>query len=262
MNKRDKIRFFSQLFFLIVSLTLLALLILGFLGVSHSYCPFASVCFGILGLSPAVSVWLFKTAAIVGILIAFSTIFWGRKFCGYICFLGTLQEFIYNLNCSREKYCRKLSYKIHLILRVLKYLVLIFTAVTAFLALQYLYMKFCPVYALAHPQNISLAAVFTLIVIFVLGVWVERFWCRYLCPYAALMNLFQYMGKLLGIKRQKIRRNIEASVNCKTCSNYCPMGIKIECKEEISNINCIHCGRCVRKCLKDNFSKEQCLYRD
>jgi polyferredoxin len=262
MNKPDRKRFFLQIFFLIISLVLLTLLIWGILGVSHTYCPFAGVCFGIFSLNPAVSVWLFKTAAIVGLLIALSTIFWGRKFCGYVCFLGTLQEFIYKLNRGKKKHCRKFPFKLHLGLRILKYLVLAFTAVTAFLAVQYLYMQFCPVYALAHPQNISLAAIFTLLVIFGLGIWVERFGCRYLCPYAALMNLFQYLGKLLGIKRQKIQRNIEISVNCKTCLNYCSMSIEIGCKKEIENINCIYCGRCIRTCEKDNFSPGLCLYRD
>ncbi|MDY6916197.1 MAG: 4Fe-4S binding protein, partial [Candidatus Cloacimonadota bacterium] len=99
-------------------------------------------------------------------------------------------------------------------------------------------MKFCPVIALAHPQNITVAAGVFFAFIFLAGWFVERFWCRYLCPYAALMNIFQYLGNLLGIRRKMIHRNIDKSMNCNNCKNYCPMNIHIDCLETIKDMNC------------------------
>ncbi len=113
-------------------------------------------------------------------------------------------------------------------------------------------MKFCPILAIAHPQTITLAGIVSLLIIVVAGYFVERFWCRYLCPYAALMNLMQKLADFLRIKRYEIFR----------CINYCPMQIDIGYNEKIDNPNCLKCFRCVRLCSKENPEDGKCIYKD
>jgi polyferredoxin len=259
MMDKFKLRKLIQTVFFGFWLLILLLLISGVLNNAHQYCPFASVCFGTMTIN---GYYTFLISVVIGVLIAILTIFWGRKFCGYICFFGTLQEWIYNLRKAKNKFTQLIPFRLHRILIKLRYLILVFTIITAYLSIQYVYMKFCPVLSLAFPEYIGMAGITTLLIIIVGGFFIERCWCRYLCPYAALMNVFEFVGKFLRIKRAKIFRNIQTSINCFNCANYCPMNIDLGCKEEIEDVNCIQCLRCVRKCSKTGAGKSECIYRD
>ncbi len=263
-NRFDKfkIRKVIQLAFLGISVSLFVLLIQGTLPVAHEYCPYASVCFGLWKIGAKFAPFLFPVAVIVGAVIALSSFFFGRWFCGYVCPIGTIQELIYSTKKSKKKFDQLIPYKIHKFMIFFKYIIFLFTAITAFFGAQYLYMKFCPVLAIAHIQNITIAGIVVLAIIIFLGYFVERFWCRYICPYAALMNIFQKIADIIGIKRYKIFRNIHTSINCFNCLNYCPMNIDIGYNEKISDINCIKCMSCVRQCSKTDREKSKCIYRD
>ncbi len=260
----DKFKFrrIIQYVFLGISIGLFTLLIEGSLPIAHELCPYSSVCFGIWKLGAKFAPFLFPAAVIIGAIIAISSFFFGRWFCGYVCPIGTIQELIYSIRGPKTRFRQLIAYKAHRIVNILKYAIFLFTAITAFLGVQYLYMKFCPILAIGHVQVITIAGIITLMVIVIGGIFVERFWCRYLCPYAAAMNIFQKIADLLKIKRYKIFRNIHTSFNCFNCVNYCPMNIDIGYLEKISDLNCIKCMRCVRQCSKADKEKSKCIYRD
>jgi polyferredoxin len=259
---RIRVRRIVQLVSLGISVSLFVLLIKGTLPVAHEYCPYASVCFGLWKIGAKFAPFIFPAAIIIGAAIALSSLFLERWFCGYICPIGTIQELVFSTRKSKKKFVQLIPYKVHKHLNIIKYIVFLFTAITAFLAAQYLYMKFCPVLAIAHIQNITIAGILVLGIIILVGFFVERFWCRYLCPYAAMMNLIEKIADIVGIKRYKIFRNIHTSINCFNCLNYCPMNIDIGYNEKISDINCIKCLSCVRQCSKTDKEKSKCIYRD
>lgn len=257
--KRMKIRkIWQRSFFLILLLIFLALLG-GRINHAHPFCPYSAVCLGV----PLFRGYLiFPAAVVLGILIALSSIFLGRKFCSYVCFLGTIQEFLYSLRPRKHRFLQILPFRVHTWLKIIKYLILLFTLVSSILLVQYLYMGYCPILALAFPGSLSISAAVILLIILIIHLFIERFWCRYLCPYAALMNIIQFLGKILGIPRKMIYRNVQTSINCFNCQNYCPMQIDIGYNEVISDLNCIQCLRCVRICHKTAKSQSRCLYRD
>jgi len=257
-----KIRRIIQYLFLGISVGLFVLLIEGTLQTAHELCPYSSVCFGVWKIGTKYVPFLFPAAVIIGGVIALSSMFFGRWFCGYICPIGTIQELVYSVRGPKTRFRQLIPYKAHTFLNFLKYIIFLFTAIAAFLSIQYLYMKFCPILAIGHIQTITIAGILTLVVITVGGFYIERLWCRYLCPYAALMNIFQKLADLLRIKRYKIFRNIHTSINCFNCVNYCPMNIDIGYLEKISDLNCIKCMRCVRQCSKSGKEKSKCIYRD
>lgn len=257
--KKYQLRKMIQIVFIGIWILLILYIIPEITGTCHQFCSYAAVCFGAMSFRGYAA---YLPIVIIGLLIAVSTLFWGRIFCGYVCFLGSLQEYLYGLNKSKQKFSQRIPYKIHRFLKLIKYLVFVFTLATAYFAVQYIYMKYCPVVAISHLTQIGVAAVIVLAVIIAGGILAERFWCRYLCPYAALMNIFQYLGRLLKIKRKKIFRNIKTSINCFNCANYCPMNIDIGYNEEVSDVNCIQCHRCVRICSKKEADKSKCIYRD
>lgn len=261
-EKFKKYRLFRrivQIAFLLISCCLTILLICGKFESAHAFCPYSQICFGFMSLMKGTPFLLFPVSTITGIIIVISTMFTGRIFCSYVCPFGTVQELLRGLN-KRNRNNQVLSQKLHNSLKYLKYLILLATLFFIYFSIQFIYHKFCPVLIIAHPQSVVLLPAIFIFVIFCISFFIERFWCRYLCPYAALMNIFEFVGRLLHIKKRKVYREISSSMGCKNCLNYCPMQIEIEAIEIIDNVECIHCLRCVRTCCKEDKSKKNCLY--
>ncbi len=256
-----RFRKITQIVFLVLSAAMFGLLAFGIIdGVAHEFCPYSGICFGVFGLNPNVRTLFFPIALVVGIVLTIAPIFLSRIFCGYVCPFGTMQEWLFKLRRTKKKFKHPIPYNINRWMTLIKYGVLLFTIVAAFFGWQRLYMGFCPALLFAQPLRIAIPGILTLLSLLVGGFWIERFFCRYLCPFAALMNLMEYLGKFFGIKRPKIYRNIQTSLNCFTCANYCPMQIDIGYLETIESPNCIQCRLCVRKCSKKDASC--CCYRD
>ncbi|MCK4911435.1 MAG: 4Fe-4S binding protein, partial [Thermodesulfovibrionales bacterium] len=72
--------------------------------------------------------------------------------------------------------------------------------------------------------------------------FIPNFWCRYLCPYGALLGLFALAGPL------KISRNTEHCTDCKACSRACPSGIAVAEKDRVISPECTGCLSCVNSC--------------
>ncbi len=251
MLNRYRLRVMIQLLFLIVSL-LIVYLTANF--IAHAYCPYAVICFGLRGINPG-SHYLFVAAIIGGIIILLSTLFIGRRFCGYVCPLGTVVEYLNYLNPFRKKQARKMiPPNIEKTLRVGKYIILILTAILALFLYSFYYFQLCPVMLATLSTEFTLSGIAVLLIIVSGSIMIRRFWCRYLCPYAAFMNCFQFIGKLLRIKPSRIYRNLEVCTDCHCCEYNCQMNIIITDQEYIDDYNCIYCLNCIKACPKD-----QCL---
>lgn len=250
LSKLQQTRFAIQMFFLGASILLFLLLIVGTLQVAHKFCPYAVVCFGLQGFLPQVGEWLYPITIALGLLLTLSVFIVGRIFCSYACPIGTVQELVMKLRGKKYRNNVHLPLAAERFFGKGKYIVFLFTVVTIGLGLPYLYIQFCPVIGIAYPLSISIAAIVSLAIIVLGALLTERIWCRFLCPYAALMNLVQYLGVLLHIKRNKIYRNLEVCIECRQCNRHCPMNIDLLEKEYITNANCIHCKRCLDVCPK------------
>ena len=73
----------------------------------------------------------------------------------------------------------------------------------------------------------------------------KNFWCRYLCPYGALLGL---LGRFSPFK---VRRNEEKCVHCHACTQHCPTLIDVESKEAVKSAECFGCLTCVSRCPAD-----------
>jgi len=74
----------------------------------------------------------------------------------------------------------------------------------------------------------------------------RNFWCRYLCPYGALLGLLSLFSP------SKIRRDQELCVNCTKCDKVCPASINISQKKTVLNAECIGCMECVEVCPQES----------
>ncbi|HDQ92938.1 MAG TPA: 4Fe-4S binding protein, partial [Synergistetes bacterium] len=78
-----------------------------------------------------------------------------------------------------------------------------------------------------------------------MSLFIERFWCRYLCPLGALLAPLQKIGLV------KVRRSEDDCINCHRCGTVCPVRLDPEKKDVENSAECIACGRCVEACPKE-----------
>lgn len=251
------IRLIVQIVFLILGLGILALVIITGKQAIHSACPYAAVCFG---LNPAqflrLSMQLFVSGVLLGLLILLSNLFIGRKFCSYICPLGTIQEGMFQLRNRKYRLKKKVPLYLERKLGVLRYIIMAVTIILAGTGLAYYYIQICPIYGLSRLPALATGALIVIGISLLGAFFTERFWCRFLCPFAALMNISQAVGKLFDLKRRLIRRNLERCNDCGACCLYCPMNINLLEEEYVTNPNCIGCGMCAEKCPRPGTINE------
>ena len=95
-------------------------------------------------------------------------------------------------------------------------------------------------------RTMGLTAVIVIGVLVLLSVLVQNFWCRYLCPYGALMGLASLLSPF------KIRRDVEACIDCGKCARACPSQLPVDRLVQIRSAECTACMACVDACSSQN----------
>ncbi len=265
MKKVMLIRILILAFIALASFTAIALERFGVININpHSLCPYSLICFGIPSLRGFFSANPFYIATLIGLIILGLSPFLGRIFCGWICPIGAIQEVLYRLGNGQLKGRKKylIRAKWDKILKKLKYLVLVMNIILATLLIQALYMAACPVIALANIATYLIISAIILFVFLLASLFIERFACRYLCPFGAMMSLMLKLGNKLKIPRLMLKINKEMCVNCELCSSNCPMQIDVDEKSKVADSECIMCFRCKAKCPRKGIDCEFCNDKD
>ena len=173
-----------------------------------------------------------------------------KSFCGWFCPVGTLSEWLWK--SGRKLFGRnyQLPPWLDFPLRTLKYLLLAFFVWTIFsmsrlaiLAfLQGPYYKMSDVKMLFFFTQMSTITAVALITLALVSLVVRNFWCRYLCPYGALMGLFSLFSPT------RVQRNPETCIDCKLCSEVCPYHLTVDRKLRIISPECNGCLDCTLVC--------------
>jgi polyferredoxin len=95
-------------------------------------------------------------------------------------------------------------------------------------------------------RDMGNTAVVVIALLVLLSTLVQNFWCRYLCPYGALMGLASLLSPV------KIRRDAEACIDCSKCSKACPSGLAVDQLVQIRTVECTACMACVSVCPAEN----------
>ncbi|WP_066393437.1 4Fe-4S binding protein [Neobacillus mesonae] len=180
-----------------------------------------------------------------------------RSFCSWFCPVGTVSEMTAWLGRKILKRNFELPTWVVWLLTPIKYLLLYFfismiISMPIFQAKSFLddpYNKVSDVKMLLFFLNIGGFAIKVILVIFVLSLFFRNFWCRFLCPYGAMIGL----GSIFRIT--KVRRNEDTCTNCKMCTKVCPQRIKVHTKKAVVSPNCNACMSCVEACpIKDTLN--------
>ncbi len=133
---------------------------------------------------------------------------YGRVFCAGVCPLGAIQELTgikpVNLNKTTE-----------VILASVPFIYLALAVLFASTDSQFLICRYDPfvgIFRLDAPYTMIIFGILLLLA----GIFLNRPYCRYLCPYGVLLNLFsRFAGRHLTITPAEC-------TNCRLCENACP----------------------------------------
>ncbi|HET9599121.1 MAG TPA: 4Fe-4S binding protein [Anaeromyxobacteraceae bacterium] len=81
-----------------------------------------------------------------------------------------------------------------------------------------------------------------LVALVVLSVVVKHFWCKYLCPYGALLGLVSLLSPA------RVRRDAAACNDCRACTRACPSAIPVHRRASVWTAECTGCMSCVAAC--------------
>lgn len=199
--------------------------------------------------------WLRRVAPSSLVLLAIVlllTLLFGRVFCGWICPLGTLGEWTSRLARRLKIRPRELPEAIDRPLRFLKYLVLAIIIAFTWKLGTLAWRPYDPWVAWMHLSagfEAMAEAPWSFAVLFlaVIGasLFIERFWCRYLCPLGALL------GPLQKLSLVKVNRAEEHCIHCHLCGKSCPVRLDPESVQVTTSAECLSCGRCVENCPRE-----------
>ena len=186
------------------------------------------------------------------LFVAFAAIaFLFRKaFCSWLCPVGTLSEYLWR--AGRQVFRRNLQLPrwIDIPLRGLKYLLLAFFVWAVANMSAYAIDEFmhAPYGTIADVRMLNFfrypgeTAAIVLGVLVVASVLVQNFWCRYLCPYGALLGIVSFFSPL------RIRRAEETCIDCAKCRKACPSNLPVDKLITIKSAECTGCLECVAVC--------------
>lgn len=138
------------------------------------------------------------------------TLFFGRTFCSSVCPLGAVQELV---TLQPVKVPGWLDRTLGLIPYIYLGAAVVFAATgTAFLICEY--DPFVAFFRLSGSANMLILGACFLVI----GYYVGRPYCRYLCPYGALLKL------TAKVSRWRLRIPPEECINCRLCEDACPYG--------------------------------------
>ena len=195
-------------------------------------------------------------AGLTILIAAILSSFFARKvFCSWVCPVGTISRALEWMGRKTLWKRRKKEILVppsaDLALSSLKYLLLGFFVWAILLG-----MDRVAIYRFQHTQynfaadakmllffaEISATAAVTLAVLVLLSVIVKNFWCRYLCPYGALLGLVSWMSP------QRVVRDPDSCIDCKACTRGCPVEIQVHRKRSVWTPECTGCMTCVTNC--------------
>jgi polyferredoxin len=206
--------------------------------------------FMLTGKMPAIhpaAMFLFAAFILMSLLMK-------KAFCSWLCPVGTLSEYLWGV--GRKVFVRNLRLHrwVDLPMRGLKYLLLGFflviiggmsaDALQGFMYTPYGLMA--DVKMLNFFRDLGGTAAIVIGMLVLGSMLTQNFWCRYLCPYGALMGLVSLLSPV------KIRRDVDAWIDCAKCAKACPAGLAVDKLVQIRSAECTACMACVAACPAQN----------
>jgi len=187
----------------------------------------------------------FLAAPLIFILwasVAAALLFWGRgPFCGWLCPFGALQELTNKLAQRLKVPQLQLPWGLHERLWPVKYIIFL-----GLFGLSFYSMALAETAAEVEPFKTAIILKFArqwpfvlfAVTLLVAGLFIERFYCRYLCPLGAALAIPGRIRMFEWLKRWP-----ECGSPCHRCAKECPVQA-IHPEGQINVNECIYCMHC------------------
>lgn len=259
MKKAARIRFIR---WAVLAANLVFTLFLSSFISEHAICPIGGFEMFFTGLFKTgfTIAGLFSGMVITFLIMSVLSIVFRRVYCGYICPMGAVQEFMQII--GRHVLPKKMR-SLHLPAKAdkglswIKYAVLASFVVFAGVIGGHWMIRADPFIALMlSGVRGGIAATFARMPVSVLffaaiilaSFFIGRVFCRYICPAGAWYAL------LSKISPSHIVRDEEKCVGCGLCNKACPMNIDVSHSITVKSAECIGCRQCETACPKDALS--------
>lgn len=189
---------------------------------------------------------------VLGVYVILSVILIGRGlFCGWLCPFGALQELAAKVGRFFKLPVWNPSEKLQRWMWLPKYGIAALVVATAFAAPAAL-----AAVEEVEPFKTAITSVFTrpwpyltyAVVLLFLGLFTERFFCRFLCPLGAILAVFDRLHILNLLKRKP-----ECGNPCQLCERGCP----VKAIESDGKIVMAECFQCL-DCMVDYYDDQRC----
>jgi polyferredoxin len=209
----------------------------------------------LVSLKSWVSLGIFDTVHPAGLVIFIAIMgtafIFGRPFCSWLCPVGLVSEGLWEGGKSLLGKNPRIPKVIDYSLMTIKYVIMIF-----FLKVILIDMPGEAAYAFSNaPYNKVVdvkmldfwiaptsAVIKWTVALVLLSIVFKNFWCRYICPYGALLGI---LGRFAPLR---IKRHEDVCINCSLCTKNCPSFIDVENKDVVTSVECIKCLTCIEKC--------------
>jgi ferredoxin len=188
------------------------------------------------------------TYAVPYVVIAFfflplaAALLFGRTFCGGVCPLGGIQDLVVLKPLQVPR-------RLDRALACLKYVYLILAiwyAARPAVSRDFIICRFDPFVGLFRRTG-SAEMLMAGGALLVLGMFVGRAYCRYLCPYGALLAV------LSRFSWRRVTITPDNELDCGLCTGACPFGA-IE-KMRAVRSSCLFCARCYPSCPRERVRR-------
>lgn len=209
----------------------------------HAVCPFG----GVETLYTFITTGTFvqkihSSSFILMISVFLLSLLFGGVFCGWVCPFGSIQEWVgrFGRRIFKRRYNRFIPYRFDRYLRYLRYLVLVWVLYMTAVTGKLIFSDVDPYYALFNfwTGEVAIAAYVILAITLLGSLFVERPWCKYACPYGAVLGLTNLV-RVFQIRRSESLCKFDGA-----CSKTCPMNIPVDEMKVIRNHQCIACLKC------------------
>jgi ferredoxin len=174
------------------------------------------------------------------LLLLPATYFFGKIWCGWLCHLGALQEFLYHT----PKMKILTTNKAQKTLKIIQITVFVVWILQLIITRSNLFCEYDPFKVAFNLISANTIGYVLLAVLLISSVLIYRPFCRTTCPVGLLLGWVSYLPGARKLYKD------EACIHCKSCDKACkPRAMVHENKRTtLRSEDCILCGECLSEC--------------